>query len=178
MGRREAIERRVAAAVLAVAGGALAWFVWPQMHLSEALLREGVHAEARVVALDPYTCSYSGSRKNRQYPCFQATGAWTHEGVSYRTTLGFYTHANEAPVGSSVRVLFMPDPAAAAGAAELQSRVVGAGRTLPVSERPIFVGLLALAGLLCTPLLMVLLETWRSSSTSAGQGRDVPVKQD
>jgi hypothetical protein len=138
------------------------------MHRSEALLREGVRAEARVVALDADTCFYSNRRANREFPCFRATGAWTHEGVLYRSTLGFYTQADEAPVGSSVRIVFAPDPAAAAGAADLQMRVVGDGRTLPPSEKPFYLGLLALAGLMCAPLLMLLLRTWKSVRARTG----------
>lgn len=110
----------------------------------------------------PDTCFYSNRRTNREYPCFRATGAWTHAGVAYRTTLGFYTHANEAPICTSVRILFAPDPAAAAGAADLQMRVIGDGRDLPISERPVYLGLLALAGLTCLPLLRVVFTTWRA----------------
>lgn len=106
---------------------------------------------------------------NREYPCFRATGEWTHAGVAYRSTLGHYEQANEAPLGTTVPTIFAPDPAAAAGAVDLQLRVIGAGRSLPRSEQPVYVGLLALAGLMCTPLLTMLFKTWRRPKRPGAQ---------
>jgi hypothetical protein len=164
MVRRPSLGKMLAAIVLALAGATLAAFVWPQMRWSDLLLRNGVSAEATVIALDADTCFYTNRRTNREYPCFRATGAWTHAGVAYRATLGFYTQRNEAPPGTKVRIIFAPDPAAAAGAADLQFRVIGAGRSVPRSERPVYLGLLALAGLMCAPLLTMLFKTWRRPS--------------
>jgi hypothetical protein len=138
------------------------------MRRSDLLLRNGVGAEATVVALDGDTCFHANSRVNREYPCFRATGEWTHAGVAYRSTLGYYKQANEAPLGTTVRIIFAPDPAAAAGKVDLQVRVIGAGRSAPRSERPVYVGLLALAGLMCAPLLTMLFKTWRRSKLPAG----------
>src|SRR5688572_14707450 len=166
MGSREML----AATVFALAGATLAAFVWPQMRRSDLLLRNGVSAAATVVALDADTCFYTNSRVNREYPCFRATGEWTHAGVAYRATLGFYTQRNEAPVGTTVPIIFAPDPAAAAGAADLQFRVICAGRSAPRSERPVYLGLLAPAGLMCAPLLTMLFKTWkRPKLTVAGR---------
>jgi hypothetical protein len=161
MRARATFAQWFAASVLAVGGAALAAFVWPQMGRSDKLLESGVLTEATVVALDPDRCSYSNQRTNAGYPCFRATVAWSHEGVAYRTTLGFYKHAKESPIGTRVRIIFEPDPAAAAGAVDLQMRHVPAGRTLPPSERPVYLGLLALAGLLCLPLATTLLRLLR-----------------
>lgn len=162
MGWRALLGQMFAATGLALAGATLAVFVWPQMRQSDLLLRTGVPAEATVVALDDATCVYTNRRTNRGYPCFRATGEWTHAGVAYRTTLGHYTHANEAPLGTTVPIIFAPDPAAAAGAVDLRFRVIGAGRSVPRSERPVYMGLLALAGLLCAPLVTMLFRTWRA----------------
>jgi hypothetical protein len=62
---------------------------------------------------------------------------------------------------AAVPIIFAPDPPAAAGAVDLRVRVIGAGRSVPRSERPVYVGLLALAGLMCTPLLTKLFNAWR-----------------
>lgn len=161
MRARATFGQWLAASVLAVGGAALAAFVWPQMGRSDRLLESGVLTEATVVALDPDRCSYSNRRTNPGYPCFRATVAWSHEGVAYRATLGFYKHAKEAPIGTRVRIIFAPDPAAAAGAVDLQMRLVPTGRTLPRSERPVALGLLALAGVLCLPLTTTLLRLLR-----------------
>ena len=161
MGWHTPLGQMLGATGLALAGATLAAFVWPQMRRSDLLLRNGVRAEATVVALDADTCVYTNRRTNRAYPCFRATGEWTHAGVAYRATLGYYKHANEGPLGTTVRIIFAPDSAAATGAANLQFRVIGAGRSLPRSERPVYVGLLALAGLMFAPLLKMLFRTWR-----------------
>lgn len=120
MGWRASLGKMIAAIVFALAGATLAVFVWPQMRRSDLLLRNGVSAEATVVALDADRCFYTNRRTNQGYPCFRATGAWTHDGVAYRSTLGYYKQADEAPLGTTVRIIFAPDPAAAAGAADLQ----------------------------------------------------------
>ena len=108
MGWRAPLERLIAATVLALAGATLAVFVWPQMRRSDLLLRNGVRAEAAVVALDRATCVHTNSRVNREYPCFRATGEWTHAGVAYRATLGHYTQPNEAPLGTTVPIVVHP----------------------------------------------------------------------
>lgn len=150
------LSRLLAATALALLGTALAVFAFPQMQRSDRLLLDGVRAEATVTAIESTTCSVANSRVNREYPCFKATGNWTHEGTDYSAVLGHYKQRNEAPVGASVPVIFMPNPAAAAGAADLQFRVIAEGRSLPRSERPVYIGLLVLAGLMWIPLLRTL----------------------
>ncbi len=161
MPSRETLGQVLAATVFALAGATLAYFVWPQMHRSDALLRDGVRAEATVVALDATTCTSSSFRKSWPYPCFEATGQWTHDGVVYRSTLGHYKDAAKAPLGTTVAIVFAPDPAAAVGKVDLQMRVVGAGRDAPRSERPVYLGLLVLAALLCVPLPVYLIKALR-----------------
>lgn len=50
MGWRVPLDKLLAATVFALAGATLAAFVWPQMRRSDLLLRNGVRAEAPVVA--------------------------------------------------------------------------------------------------------------------------------
>src|ERR1044072_2424407 len=97
---------------LALAGATLAAFVWPQMQRSDLLRRHGVRAEATVVALDDDRCSYSNRRTNQGYPCVRATGTWTHAGVAYRATLGYYKETSETRLGPTVPIIFAPDPSA------------------------------------------------------------------
>jgi hypothetical protein len=80
MGWRVPLGKTLAATIFALACVTLAASVWPQMHRSDLLLREGIRAEATVVALDPDTCVHANSRVNREYPCFRATGTWSHAG--------------------------------------------------------------------------------------------------
>jgi hypothetical protein len=86
-------------------------------------------------------------------------------GMGWRAPLGKMLAAiGLALIGATVRIIFAPDPAAAAGAADLQFRVIGAARSVPRSERPVYLGLLALAGLMCAPLLSMLFKILRRPS--------------
>ena len=166
MASQTPLGRVLAAVALALLGTAVAVFVFPLMRQGDLLLRDGTRAEATVIAIEDATCFYTNRRANREYPCFRATGEWIHDGAVYRAILGYYKQRNEAPVGTVVPVIFAPDPAAAAGAVDLRFRVIGAGRSLPRSERPVYLGLLVLAGLMWIPLLRMLLWTWPRAAWS------------
>jgi hypothetical protein len=158
----------IAALVLGAAGVALAIFIWPLMGPSDELLRSGVRTQATVVALDPTRCWHRGHRTSTEYECFKATGEWTHQGTTYRSTLGHYQQPDQAPLGSSVAILFRPDPAAAAGQADLAMRTIASGQDEPVSERPFYIALLGLAGLLMAPLLWLPIRAWRRRRSEPG----------
>lgn len=159
------LTRFTAAAALALLGGTIAWFVVPVMQQSDALLRDGVRAAATVVSLDDTTCHDSRFRRRQAYPCVAVTAAWTHDGVTYRAVIGYPTAPHGFALGRQVTVVFFPNPAAAAGRAELYVRPYGLDGTEPVPERPVYLGLLALACVLCLPLFSTLLHMLKAATT-------------
>ena len=105
-------------------------------------------------------------RGTEAYPCVAVTGQWTHDAVTYRAVIGHPTRPHTFALGRQVTVVFLPDPAAAAGRAGLYVRPYGLDGTEPVSERPVYLGLLALACLLCLPLFLALLRILKAGTIS------------
>jgi hypothetical protein len=92
-----------------------------------------------------------------------ATGEWFHDAVTYRTVIGHHSRPHDFAPGRQLTVIFVPDPTAAAGRADLRFRVFGIGGSEPVSERPFYVALLALACVMCIPLLRMLVHMLREA---------------
>ena len=156
--------RLAAAAGLALLGATLAWFVVPTLQRSDALLRDGTRATATVVSVEDTTCHYSRFRGSESFPCDAVTGEWRHDAITYRTVIGHHKRPHAFTPGRQVTVVFVPDPAAAAGRAGLYFRVYGLDGAEPVSERPVYLGLLALACLLCLPFFRMLLHVLRGAT--------------
>jgi hypothetical protein len=153
---------RVAATVgFALAGMTLAAFAAPALR-RDALLRDGVRATATVVALEDTTCHYANGRRRTPFPCVKVTGEWTHEALTYRAVIGHHPKPHDFVRGRGVGVTFVPDPAAAAGRADVRLRVMGTDGSDPVSERPFYVGMLALSAVMCFPFLRMLLQALRA----------------
>ncbi len=151
--------RVLAALGLAVIGTTIAVFAFPLMRNSDALRRDGLRVAATVVKLEDETCSYSGYRRRAKFPCFKATAEWTHDGLVYRGVVGYPKRRDAMPLGTKVEVVFAPDPAAVAGEADLRFRALRAGDSELISEQPIYLGILALAGLMCMPVVSMLFRT-------------------
>lgn len=64
---------------------------------------------------------------------------------------------SRVPIGKVIAAIVF----AAAGKADLQVRTIPKDRSLPRSERPVYLGFLALSGLMCLPLVTLLFQTWR-----------------
>jgi hypothetical protein len=149
------LARCAAAVGLALAGMALAIVAIPALRRSDALLRDGVRATATVVSLEDTTCYYSKVRRGKAYPCVKVTGEWIHDALTYRAVIGHHPRPHDFAPGRRLTVVFVPDPAAAAGRADLRFRVFGIDGAEPASERPFYMALLALAGVMCIPLLRI-----------------------
>jgi hypothetical protein len=166
------LTRLAAAAGLALLGMTLAWYTLPALQRSDALIRDGVRATATVVALEDTTCYYSRFRGSQAFPCVEVTGEWIHHAVTYRTVVGRHPRPHALAPGRQLTVVFVPDPAAA-GRADLRLRVFGIDGAEPLSERPFYLALLALACVMCLPLIRILLHTRRAAfaaSSVAGSG--------
>ncbi len=158
------LTRLAAAAGLALLGMTLAWYTLPALQRSDALIRDGVRATATVVSVEDTTCYYSRFRRSQAFPCVEVTGEWIHHAVTYRTVIGRHPRPHAFAPGRQLTVVFVPDPAAAAGRADLRFRVFGIDGSEPVSERPFYLALLALACVMCLPLFRMLLHTLRAAT--------------
>jgi hypothetical protein len=155
------LSRWFGALGLASLGTVLAFFVGTTLEQFENHVQGSVRAAARVVGVEEATCQYTNRRKNRAYPCLRVEGEWSHDGQVYRAVLAHYPLSREIRVGDELPVVFEPDPAAAAGRATLFVRVADAVPELG-RERKVYLGLLGLAGLLCLPLLVLLVQGART----------------
>jgi hypothetical protein len=159
------LARLVAAIAFAVLGVTIAWFAVPLLQRSDALLRDGVRATATVVSIESSTCFDSRFRNRHSFPCDAVTGEWIHDGVTYRTIIGHHQRPHAFARGRQLTVVFVPDPAAAAGRADLHARPFGIDGSEPVPERPIYLAVIALACLMCLPLFQMLLRLLRAATS-------------
>ena len=157
------LSRWLAGLALAAMGLGLAHFAIETLKTFDESVRNSVRATARVVSVENATCKKYLSKRGPPdpYPCHKVEGEWHHDGEVYREVLGHWNLSRKTQVGDEFPIVFARDPHAVAGQAVPFLRFADDVSKLD-RERNDYLFFLVPAGLLCLPLVVLLIQGARA----------------
>lgn len=157
------LSRWLAGLALATMGMGLAHFEIETRKTFDERVRNSVRATAKVVSVENATCNKYLSKRGPPdpYPCHKVEGEWQHDGQVYREVLGHWDLSRKTRVGDEFPIVFARDSHAVAGQEVPFLRFADDVSELD-RERNLHLVWLVLAGLLCLPLVVLLVQGVRA----------------